>query len=213
MAKTQRAKRWERRSEARPSEIVAAATALFCERGFAGTRLEDVASRAGVTKATVYLYFESKERLLEAVVLEAATPNIERAEALITSYDGSTATLLRMIVTLFEGVLSTTSYTAIAKMMIAEAGNFPALTRLYADRIVKRGMSMIEGVIRRGIERGELREVNPTAVAAVVMAPFMLLGIWKHTFAMHAGVELPTGDVLREHAEILIRGLAREPRP
>lgn len=210
VAKEQRSKKWKRRSEARPGEIVAAATTLFCEHGFAATRLEDVAERAGVTKTTVYLYFENKERLLEAVVLEAATPNIERAEALIANYDGSSAALLRMLVTLFEGVLGS-SYTAIAKTVIAESGNFPNLAKLYADNIIKRGVDMMETVIRRGVERGEFRPVDPSAVAPLVMAPFMLLGVWKHSFAMHSDLQMPAGDVLREHAEILIRGLAPEP--
>ena len=50
-----------RRKEARPAELTAAALDLFVEKGFAATRLDDVAVRAGVSKGTLYLYFDSKE--------------------------------------------------------------------------------------------------------------------------------------------------------
>lgn len=60
--------RWERRKDARPQELLDAALALFVERGYAATRLDDVAARAGVSKGTLYLYFENKEELFKAVV-------------------------------------------------------------------------------------------------------------------------------------------------
>ena len=63
--------RWERRKEARPAELLAAALELFVEKGYAGTRLDDVAQRAGVSKGTLYLYFENKEDLFKAVVRES----------------------------------------------------------------------------------------------------------------------------------------------
>src|SRR6266853_5017395 len=70
--------RWRRRKDARPGEIVAASLACFAERGFAATRLEDVARRAGVTKGTVYIYFPNKEELFKAVVREALLPHLDR---------------------------------------------------------------------------------------------------------------------------------------
>src|SRR5262249_19810630 len=97
MGRTAIARRWERRKEARPAEIVAAALQLFSDRGFAATRLDDVATVAGVSKGTVYLYFESKEQLFEAVVREAVAPNIARAEALVDAFDGPTSDLLRAL--------------------------------------------------------------------------------------------------------------------
>ena len=72
--------RWSRRKEARPAELTAAALELFVERGYATTRLEDVARRAGVSKGTLYLYFDSKEALFKAVVREGLVPALERGE-------------------------------------------------------------------------------------------------------------------------------------
>src|SRR5215831_19897546 len=88
--------RWRRRKEDRPGEIIAAALACFAERGFAATRLDDVAHRAGVTKGTLYLYFPNKEELFKAVVAQALVPNLERGEALLSeaAEPQSTAALL-----------------------------------------------------------------------------------------------------------------------
>ena len=201
------AKRWERRSQARPGEIVAAAATLFADRGFAATRVEDVAARAGVTKATVYLYFADKQRLFEAVVRQALAPNIDRAEALVAGFEGTTPELLRMLLAFFEALLAT-EYTATAKMIVAESGTFPELARMYLDLVLSRGLALIADILRRGIARGELRAVSPEATAPVIMGPVLMLGLWKHSFAPHTDILPPPAEVLREHLELLVRGLA-----
>ncbi|MGD8796421.1 MAG: helix-turn-helix domain-containing protein, partial [Thiohalophilus sp.] len=88
----------QRRKAERPGEIVAAALELFVEHGFAATRLEDVARRAGVSKGTVYLYFDSKEALFEAVVREVVIPQVERSEMLARQHQGTQADLLKQLV-------------------------------------------------------------------------------------------------------------------
>lgn len=205
--KSRVARRWQRRSEARPAEIVAAAKRLFTERGFGATRVEDVAQLAGVTKATVYLYFRDKAQLFEAVVNDALTPNLDRAEALVAAFDGSSAMLLRMLVTVFEGVLAT-DYTAIAKMIVAESGNFPEVARLYVDLVLRRGFALGERIIQRGVERGEFRPVDPATVVPLIMSPIMLLALWKHSLGQHTTLMPAPKAVLAEHLEVLLRGLA-----
>lgn len=209
MAATERRKRWERRSEARPGELVAAALQLFAERGFAGTRLDDVAMRAGVSKATVYLYFESKERLFEAVVRESVTPNIDRIEALLDAYDGSTPNLLRALFTLVESVFQG-PLPAVAKLVIAESGNFPELARLWANLVADRGLGVLRKIIQRGVDRGEFRPVNPADIAPAILAPVIMLALWKHSFGPYAQTKLDPGAVLRAHVETVIRGLAAD---
>jgi len=119
-----REKKWERRSDARPSELVAAALRLFAERGFAATRLEDVALAAGVSKGTVYLYFENKERLFEAAIRAAITPKVERADALVDAFEGTTPNLLRTILTVFASELDG-ALPAVVKPIVARSGNSP----------------------------------------------------------------------------------------
>src|SRR5437899_10440928 len=123
--------RWQRRKEDRPAEIVTAALAEFVERGFAATRLEAVARRAGVTKGTLYLYFDSKEDLFKAVVRETIVPVIAQGEALAQAHTGSARDLFEKLVRDYWRLVGETRLAGIPKLMIAEAANFPQLTRFY----------------------------------------------------------------------------------
>jgi len=125
-AQKARTKRWERKAEARPGALTEAAFELFAERGYAATRLSDVAAACGVSKGTVYLYFDSKERLFEAVVREKVSPNLERVRALVEGHQGSTEDLLRQLIGFFEAHLDG-PLPVMAKLVITESGNFPEL--------------------------------------------------------------------------------------
>ena len=203
-------KRWERRKEARPAEIVAAALQLFSDRGFAATRLEDVATVAGVSKGTVYLYFESKEQLFEAVVREAITPNIARAEALVDGFEGPTPDLLRGLFA-FVGDVLETPLTGVMKLIVSESGNFPQLARMYADLVLRRAFALMRRVLERGVSRGEFRPMDLHATVPLVVAPILLLGVWKHSFGAHTDLTLDRRKVLEAHCENLLRGLAAAP--
>jgi len=203
-------RRWERRKEARPAEIVAAALQLFADRGFAATRLDDVATVAGVSKGTVYLYFESKEQLFEAVVREAIAPNIARAEALVDAFGGPTPDLLRALFGFVAEVLET-PITGVIKLIVAEAGNFPQLARMYADLVLRRVFALLRRILERGVARGEFRPMDLDATVPLVAAPVLLLGVWKHSFGAHTQLTLDRHRVLEAHCENLLRGLAAEP--
>ena len=202
-------KRWERRKEARPAEIVAAALQLFSDRGFAATRLDDVATVAGVSKGTVYLYFESKEQLFEAVVREAVAPNIARAEALVDGFAGPTPDLLRALFRFVAGVLET-PITGVMKLIVSEAGNFPQLARMYADLVLRRAFALMRSILERGVARGEFRPMDVDATVPLVVAPVLLLGVWKHSFGAHTDLTLDRRRVLEAHCENMLRGLAAE---
>jgi AcrR family transcriptional regulator len=210
MQKAQIAKRWERRKEARPAEIVAAALQLFADRGFAATRLEDVATVAGVSKGTVYLYFEGKEQLFEAVVREAIAPNIDRMQALVDSFEGPTPELLRSLFD-FVALALETPLTGVMKLLVAESGNFPQLARLYADLVLRRVFALIRRILERGIARGEFRPLDLETAVPLVLAPVLLLGMWKHSFGAHTDLVFDRRAVLEAHRESLLRALAAGP--
>ena len=183
---------------------------MFSERGFAATRLEDVAARAGVSKGTVYLYFSGKEKLFEAVVRSAVTPNLERAEHLVEAFDGSTPNLIRSVLLLVESALDS-KVPAVAKLILAESGNFPELARVYADLVVRRGLSLMQRVIQRGVDRGEFRPVAAADIAPLVLAPVFILGLLSQAFEPHVDLTINRRAVLAAHAETLLRGLALQP--
>jgi AcrR family transcriptional regulator len=181
--------RFERRKDARPGEILDAALDLFVEKGFAATRLEDVAQRAGVSKGTVYLYFDSKEDLFKAVIRSGMVRAIEEAERRVAAYPGSAADLLRELYTAWWQNIGGTKLAGIPKLMISEAQNFPELARFYYEEVIQRGSQLFARTIERGIERGEFRPVNIDYAVRALVAPLIMRAILEHSFLPCAGPE------------------------
>jgi AcrR family transcriptional regulator len=151
--------RWERRKDARPGELAAAALDLFIEKGFSATRLDDVAKRAGVSKGTLYLYFDSKEELFKTVIQEGILSRIAEYEVFMRAYEGSSPDLLRDLVNTWWSQIGATKLGGITKLMMSESGNFPELAKFYHDEVITRGMGLFVYVIERGVARGEFRPI------------------------------------------------------
>ncbi|MBI3285159.1 MAG: TetR/AcrR family transcriptional regulator [Burkholderiales bacterium] len=173
--------RWERRKDARPQELLAAALDLFVERGFAATRLDDVAKAAGVSKGTLYLYFCSKEELFKAVVRESVVPLIGEAEGMIDQFTGNSEELFRLIMTNWWQKMGDTKLSGLPKLMMAEAGNFPELARFYQEEVIDRAEKLVVTMLERGMARGEIRQVDLEIDARLVIAPMIMMMIWKHS--------------------------------
>jgi AcrR family transcriptional regulator len=173
--------RWERRKDARPQELLAAALDLFVERGYASTRLEDVARRAGVSKGTLYLYFTNKEELFKAVVRENIVPALGEAEDIISTYEGHSADLMRCVVLGWWERLGATKVSGIIKLVMAEAGNFPDLARFYQEEVIARSTSMMVSMFDRAMARKEFRPIDVNVMTQVLIAPILMLITWKHS--------------------------------
>ena len=201
-------RRWERRAESRPEEIVAAALELFVERGFSATRLDEVARRAGVSKGTLYLYFESKEALFRAVLLNVALPILEQAEKRVADHEGSARELVQQLVLDWWGMIGETRISGIPKLMVAEASNFPELARFFVDNVVRRGRRIFTRVIERGIAAGEFRPCNARYAARVLMAPMVFAAIWQHSLSPFDEDAYDVSDYLDLHLDVFVRGLS-----
>ncbi len=183
-AQTQRTEpRFERRKDARPSELTAAALELFVEKGFAATRLEDVAARAGVSKGTLYLYFDSKEELFKAVIQSAVLPVLAEGEQIFESFSGTASDLLRQLVNGWWRLFGSTALSGIPKLMISEAGNFPEIARYYHDNVIVRGKRLFTRALERGIASGEFRPIDVEYAVQVLLGPLVLKVLWRHSFA------------------------------
>lgn len=198
-----------RRKEARPGEILAAAAEIFASRGFAAATLDEVAARAGVSKGTVYLYYENKEALFKEVVREKIGPEIDQMAHMVAGYSGSYSVLLATMFTQVAALVGRKEIAAIPKMVIAEAGNFPDLAQFYLDNVIKRAMSILGGVIERGIETGEFREVDVPHSVKVLMAPFLFLAQWRTAFEIHDDAPLDVGAFSRTHVDLALAALRR----
>ena len=203
--------RWERRKDARPQELLAAALDLFVERGFASTRLEDVAKRAGVSKGTLYLYFTNKEELFKAVVRDTIVPVLGEAEDLIAGFDGHSADLLRTFFLRWWERLGASKASGIVKLVMAESGNFPDLANFYREEVINRATVMIRSLLERAVERGEFRALDPAIMTQVLIAPMLMLIMWKHSVGPCQEDQLDPQAFLDAFLQMALHGIVARP--
>jgi AcrR family transcriptional regulator len=202
--------RWRRRKDDRPTEIVSAALDCFAERGFAATRLEDIAQRAGVTKGTVYLYFPSKEELFKAVVRQFILPVLDARVEMLAASDEPVAALLRRMILSVPDAFIGSPIAAIPRLVMAEARNFPDLARFYFEEVPSRARERITAVIRRGIARGEFRRVDPDHVFYCAVSPIIMTVLWNGVFGPFDPRAPDLRAICRSHVDLLLTGLLKE---
>ena len=199
----------QRRKETRPQELLDAALELFVEKGFAATRSEEVARRAGVSKGTLYLYYPSKEELFKAVVRQKLSQLIAEGQDLVGSFDGSTSDLLRQLTHIWWERFGDTPAAGIHKVVISEVRNFPELAQFYADEVITPADRLFSSTVERGIARGEFRALPVHDVAHALMAPMIFMALHRHSFGacpVH-GVEMDPMAVLNTQLDLVLRGL------
>jgi TetR/AcrR family transcriptional regulator len=173
--------RHERRKDARPGELLAAALDLFVEKGFAATKAEEVARRAGVSKGTLFLYFASKEELFKAVVRENISGRFSEWNTEFDTFEGSTADMLRYCMTLWWSRLGSTKASGITKLMLSEAKNFPELAAFFQHEVIQPAHVLIGRILQRGVERGEFAPVDMKYGVYAVLAPMLFLQLLMHS--------------------------------
>ncbi len=204
-------RRWTRRKEERPAELMAAALDLFVERGYAATRLDDVAALAGVSKGTLYLYFSSKEELFKAVIRSGIVPLIEQGERLHEEHQGSAGELLRKIVFAWWQSVGSSKLGGIPKLMISECRNFPEIGQFYFEEVISRSYRLIESVMEAGMNGGEFRRMDANYATRLVVAPIVLLLLWRYSFDFCESKCVDAETYLEQHLDVFINGLvARE---
>ena len=201
------APRWRRRKDTRPAEILVAAQEIFGERGYDATRLEDVGRKAGCTKGTVFLYYESKAELFKAAVREAMTPMVRDTEQAVEEHQGSARELLTKVLRLRWEHMERTRLTGLVKLLLTETGKYPDLARFYNDEFFDRGQALLRKVIQRGVERGEFRKLDVDQAARVVVAPLLFAAVWRHTFEPVASSPIELDEYFTTSLEIMLAGL------
>ena len=199
----------QRRKEARPQELLDAALALFVEKGFAATRSEEVAQRAGVSKGTLYLYYPSKEELFKAVVRQTLSALIAEGQEAVGSFEGSSSELLSFLLHTWWERVGNTPAAGIHKVMLAEVRNFPELAQFYTDEVIIPADRLFSSCVQRGMDRGEFRALPLHEVAHALMAPLIFMAVHRHSFGacpVH-GPDMDPSLVLNTHLELVLRGL------
>lgn len=196
-----------RRPEERPAEILAAALELFAEKGFSATRMDEVAARAGLSKAGVYLYFKDKTALLKALVNEMAGANISVARGIVEAHEGPLSPLVATILAFLAGQVRHTRFPELIKIVISESRAHPEVGQLYLDSVVRQGLPLFEGLIRRGIASGEFRNVDPSFAAKAMLGPMLLAVIWKTVLEPIGAEALDIEAYAAQHAQIFLKGI------
>ena len=207
------APKWRRRKKERPGDIIAAALSVFAEKGFAAAKLEEIARRAGISKGTLYLYFETKQDMFRAVVREVVVPNVEAVEQAALAADLPFAATVRMLLPRFAQVVTTLPIGAVAKMVIGESRNFPELARVWHDEVIFKALGLVAGVVERAQERGEVRPGDPRTHAFSIMGPMLMGVLWRETLTPVGGAVLDLPAIAAQHAETVLAGLLADKEP
>src|SRR5262245_25946524 len=178
-------RRRERKKDDRPQEIVDAAFQEFAAKGFAGTRLEDVAARARVSKGLPYLYFKTKEELFKAVVRSVITSHFDVIRAQMETTELSVEAFLKGPFLKFIQELVGSKRAFIARLLIAEGHKHPELTKFYYENVVSRGLETLTRLIDRGIARGEFKPTPLRDFPQLLIAPMLSAVMWRGLFERH----------------------------
>jgi AcrR family transcriptional regulator len=182
----QPARRFRRRPEARPEELLDAALTVFGERGFRATTLEEVAKAAGVSKGTVYLYFASKDDLFRAMVEKNVIGMLELAEARVREHTGTAAELLELMIRSMWKALSQSQMVCMTRLVQSELPQFPEIQRYYWENVIQRHRRVLRTIVEGGIASGEFR---PEALAIVpTMVPSLMVHL-NHVRALFGGLD------------------------
>ena len=203
----------ERRKEARPGELLDAALDLFVEKGFAATRVEEVAARAGVSKGTLFLYFQSKEDLFKAVVRENISGRFRQWGEEFETFEGSTADMVSYCMHVWWERVGATKASGITKLIMSEATNFPELAAFYQQEVIQPGQVLIRRILQRGIDRKEFRPLDLNYAVYSLIAPMIYLIICKHStgICMPGNITLDPKKYIDSQVNVILHGMGAAP--
>jgi len=204
----------ERRKEARPGELLDAALDLFVEKGFAAPRVEEVAARAGVSKGTLFLYFQSKEDLFKAVVRENISGRFKEWSEEYEMFEGSTAEMVSFCMNAWWDRIGATKASGVTKLMMSEATNFPDLAAFYQQEVIQPGQALIRRILQRGIDRKEFRAMNLDYAVYSIIAPMIYLIIAKHStgVCVKNEIELNPKKYIAAQLDAMLYGMCVAPK-
>jgi len=197
--------RFQRRKEDRPAEITQAALSAFAEKGYAATRVDEVARRAGVSKGLLYLYFKTKEDLFKAVIRSFLSPRIDALIENIEQSEMSAEKFLRGPFLAFATSLPKSPARVLVKLMIAEGPKHPDLIAWYWDNVVSRALDALRTLIQRGVDSGEFRESALLEFPQLLVTPVFFSIIFTTVFQRH--IDLDTDRFIEAHMDMVLHAI------
>ena len=200
--------RFQRRKEDRPAEITQAAMHAFAEKGYAATRVDDVAKRAGVSKGLLYLYFKTKEDLFKAVIRSFVLPRVDALTRQVDRSDLSPTQFLRGPFLDFAQSVPGSPARKLVRLLVSEGPRHPDLLEWYWEHVVSRGLAAIQQLIRRGIDLVEFRPNAVEHYPQLLISPVLFSMLWLQLFDKHA--PLDTDALLHNHVELVLSAIGAD---
>ena len=201
-----------RRKESRQQEILDAAYVVFARKGFAAARMDDIANEAGISKGTLYLYFDGKEEVFKELVVGTFRGQADiLSRAARRSDDRSSAHLLRDSLRLLGQFVLASDRVELTKIVIGESGRFPEIARFYFEEVIGRGTKVWEAILREAVARREFRDVPIRHAVRLCMSPIVLAAIWRSSFAQVDPEPFNIEGLIESHIDLLLNGLLYQP--
>jgi AcrR family transcriptional regulator len=194
-----------KRSAEKRDAILAAALAEFSDRGFAATRLDDVARRANVAKGTIYLYFADKETLFEELIRSQLSPVVGTLVHAAHA-DLPLRTIADQIVEVFAREIFGTRRKDVVRLVLTEGARFPKVAEFYYREVVARAMEAVRGLMRRAVERGELKSDALARFPQLIAAPGLVAIMWNGLFDRFEPLDVR--ELMRAHFDLILDGRA-----
>ncbi|WP_417808200.1 TetR/AcrR family transcriptional regulator [Thioclava sp.] len=207
ITKTSKEPKFRRRAEARPDEVLDAALSLFTEKGYARTTVDQVAKRAGFSKGTVYLYFASKEAILEGLVQRTVEPIAEAAFETMTHYRGDPHPVLAQFLRAMAQAMAEPRTRAVTIIILQEAATAPNIAALYRKSVLDRALPAMTALLTQGVAGGHIRSIDPELTARSVIGPVIAHLLLSEIFGVHPEGGLQMDRLVENHLTLLFAGL------
>lgn len=203
--------KFRRRAEARKDEVLDAALELFTEKGYAATRVEDIATKAGISKGTVYLYFDSKEALMVGLIHRALSPIAVQMISTVDAMGVDPRLVLQTLGGLLARNIADPKVFAVPKLVLRESVQFPELTHIYRREVLDKVMPALRRLVEHQIRIGRFRPVDPDMTLRSFVGPLIAHLIMAEVFGIVPEGGLQMERFVSHHIDILMNGLSVEP--
>lgn len=198
----------KRRPEARPDEILDAATLVFVNQGFDAAPMDEIARQAGLSKGALYLYFKSKDALLEGIIDRFAKQQAARAyaqaERLILA---DPIDALRQVLRDAIAITSDAQQSLVPRLILSEAARFPAIAQVFRAQVIDQMTGTLKMVLTEGIRQGLFRQVQIDSAVRFIMGPLLAHALLTHVFNKPNEAALAPSAFANDVMDMIIDGL------
>lgn len=170
--------------------------------------MDSIARQAGLSKGALYLYFDSKDALFEALIHEYAEPRLNLIQTAM-SHSDSAISGLYTVLDQMPVILRKTPVPKIIKVLISDSHAFPHIVGMYRDTLINRMLTTLTELLQRAKDSGELHIESPQMFARLVVAPFIFSVVWTTVFEQPDS-PLDLEALVREQKHLLGRALSQQ---